>query len=96
MKKTYAYRIVNVFAQSTLSGNALCVFENAIGMDTHTMQALANQFNLSETTFLLPNETHEPARKPTTVRIFTPTFEMPFEKAMLRAKVRVDCALRLI
>ncbi len=74
MKKSYAYRIVNVFAQSTLAGNALCVFENATGMDSETMQALANQFNLSETTFLLP----ESAGKPITVRIFTPTFEMPF------------------
>lgn len=74
MKKSYAYRIVNVFAQSTLAGNALCVFEDATGMDSETMQALANQFNLSETTFLLP----ESPEKPITVRIFTPTFEMPF------------------
>lgn len=74
MKKSYSYRIVNVFAQSTLAGNALCVFEDATGMDGETMQALANQFNLSETTFLLP----ESSKKPITVRIFTPTFEMPF------------------
>jgi len=37
------------------------------------MQALALQFNLSETTFLLPSQVAT-AR----VRIFTPTFEMPF------------------
>jgi PhzF family phenazine biosynthesis protein len=37
------------------------------------MQALALQFNLSETTFILPSETAD-AR----VRIFTPTYEMPF------------------
>src|SRR5256885_465035 len=37
------------------------------------MQALALQFNLSETTFILPSEVAD-AR----VRIFTPTFEMPF------------------
>ena len=37
------------------------------------MQALALQFNLSETTFLLPSE-----RASAHVRIFTPTFEMPF------------------
>lgn len=70
---TYAYRIVNVFAESTLAGNPLCVFEDARGMDDATMQALALQFNLSETTFLLPSETA--TRR---MRIFTPNFEMPF------------------
>jgi PhzF family phenazine biosynthesis protein len=38
------------------------------------MQALALQFNLSETTFVLPPTGSATAR----VRIFTPTFEMPF------------------
>ncbi|QET02478.1 PhzF family phenazine biosynthesis protein [Cupriavidus pauculus] len=70
---TYAYRIVNVFAESTLAGNPLCVFEDARGMDDATMQALALQFNLSETTFLLPSE-----RATRRMRIFTPNFEMPF------------------
>jgi trans-2,3-dihydro-3-hydroxyanthranilate isomerase len=69
----YAYRLVNVFAESTLAGNPLCVFEDGIGLDDATMQALALQFNLSETTFVLPS-TVATAR----VRIFTPTFEMPF------------------
>ncbi len=78
MKKTYAYRIVNVFAQSTLAGNALCVFEDARGMDSITMQALANQFNLSETTFILPVDDAQSNGQSVTVRIFTPTFEMPF------------------
>ena len=69
----YTYRIVNVFAEERLAGNPLAVFENARGMDAATMQALALQFNLSETTFLLPSE-HASAR----VRIFTPANEMPF------------------
>ena len=69
----YAFRLVNVFAEAPLAGNPLCVFEDARGVDDATMQALALQFNLSETTFLLPSETAD-AR----VRIFTPTFEMPF------------------
>jgi PhzF family phenazine biosynthesis protein len=69
----YRFRIVNVFAQSRLAGNPLCVFEDAAGIDDNTMQALALQFNLSETTFILPS-TVANAR----VRIFTPTFEMPF------------------
>ena len=69
----YPFRVVNVFAQSPLAGNPLCVFEDARGLDTATMQALALQFNLSETTFLFPSE-----RATALVRIFTPTFEMAF------------------
>jgi trans-2,3-dihydro-3-hydroxyanthranilate isomerase len=69
----YAFRIVNVFAEAPLAGNPLAVFEDARELDAKTMQALALQFNLSETTFVLPSE-HATAR----VRIFTPTFEMPF------------------
>ena len=49
------------------------VFEDGRGLDDATMQALALQFNLSETTFVLPSR-----RATARVRIFTPTFEMPF------------------
>lgn len=69
----YHFRIVNVFAESTFGGNPLCVFENATGMSEEVMQALARQFNLSETTFLLPSE-----KADALVRIFTPGFEMRF------------------
>ncbi|MFC5474573.1 PhzF family phenazine biosynthesis protein [Paraherbaspirillum soli] len=69
----YQYRILNVFAETTFGGNPLCVFEDARGMSDDTMQALARQFNLSETTFVLPSEIAD-AR----VRIFTPGFEMRF------------------
>src|SRR5450631_4757085 len=72
---SYPYRIVNVFTQGNnpFSGNPLCVFENGALLDAARMQALALQFNLSETTFILPSETAD-AR----VRIFTPRYEMPF------------------
>src|SRR6201998_187877 len=72
---TYSYRIVNVFTQGriVLSGNPLCVFERAQSLDTARMQALALQFNLSETSFILPSE-----RASARVRIFTPRYEMPF------------------
>ena len=72
---SHAFRIVNVFTQgeSPLTGNPLCVFENGADFDDATMQALALQFNLSETTFILPSESAD-AR----VRIFTPRYEMPF------------------
>jgi PhzF family phenazine biosynthesis protein len=70
-----AFRIVNVFSRSgeSLSGNPLCVFENGNALNSETMQALARQFNLSETTFILAS-TRASAR----VRIFTPCYEMPF------------------
>ncbi len=69
------YRIVNVFTQSggRLTGNPLCVFEDGIGLSDEQMLALALQFNLSETTFILPSDQAD-AR----VRIFTPNYEMPF------------------
>ena len=72
---TLAYRILNVFTRNAerLSGNPLCVFEDGGGLDTATMQALARQFNLSETTFILPS-----SRASAGVRIFTPDYEMPF------------------
>lgn len=68
------YRLVNVFAAlPALSGNALCVFEDGRELGTETMQALTLQFNLSETTFLLPSD-----RADARVRIFSPAGEMPF------------------
>src|SRR3954463_8162652 len=67
------FRIVNVFAETPFGGNPLAVFEDGTALDDATMQALALQFNLSETTFVLPSSTAS-AR----VRIFTPSFEMPF------------------
>jgi len=71
----YAYRLVNVFTQGgvPLSGNPLCVFERAQSLDAARMQALALQFNLSETTFVLPSE-----RASARVRIFTPAYELAF------------------
>jgi trans-2,3-dihydro-3-hydroxyanthranilate isomerase len=70
----YAFRIVNVFtAGGALTGNPLCVFEDARGLDDKTLQGLALQFNLSETTFILPS-----GKAAARVRIFTPAYEMPF------------------
>jgi len=72
---TLHYRLVNVFTQNggALTGNPLCVFESGDALSTETMQALARQFNLSETTFILPS-----SNATVKVRIFTPTYEMPF------------------
>ena len=73
MTRHYRFRVVNVFAESKLAGNPLAVIENAEGLSDAEMQQLALQFNLSEITFILPSDKAD-AR----VRIFTPTFEMPF------------------
>ena len=87
------YRLLNVFTRDAraLSGNPLCVFEDGSGLDTGTMQALARQFNLSETTFLLPSERGAHAR----VRIFTPNYEMPFAGHPTLGSAQVCRALRL-
>ncbi|MBB5191504.1 PhzF family phenazine biosynthesis protein [Silvimonas terrae] len=70
---SYRYRIVNVFAETPWAGNPLAVFEDARGLDAAAMQTLAQQLNLSETTFVFPS-----ARADAQVRIFTPTYELPF------------------
>jgi trans-2,3-dihydro-3-hydroxyanthranilate isomerase len=93
----YAFRIVNVFAEERLAGNPLAVLEDARGLDDTSMQALALQFNLSETTFLLPS-----ASADAKLRIFTPANELPFaghptlgSAYVVRALTGRDGALRL-
>lgn len=88
--KYLTYRLVNVFTRGgRLTGNPLCVFEDGTGLDTAAMQALARQFNLSETTFILPSE-NATAR----VRIFTPAYEMPFAGHPTLGTAHVVRALR--
>ena len=86
-----AFRIINVFTVEgdRLSGNPLCVFEDARGLSTEQMQALARQLNLSETTFVLPSD-----RATAHVRIFTPGFEMPFAGHPTLGTAHVVRALR--
>src|SRR5881394_1754316 len=69
------FRLLNVFTAggAKLSGNPLCVVEDGSELDPAAMQTLARQFNLSETTFILPSK-----RAAALVRIFTPAYEMPF------------------
>src|SRR5436189_5077956 len=86
-----AYRLLNVFTLpgNRLSGNPLCVFEDGRGLDGVTMQALARQFNLSETTFIFPSEEATAA-----VRVFTPNYEMPFAGHPTLGTAHVVRALR--
>ena len=71
----YCYRIVDVFTEVPLEGNALAVFPDAAGLDTQHMQKIARELNLSETTFVVPSSRPDCA---VGVRIFTPTREMLF------------------
>ena len=66
---------VDVFADKLFGGNPLAVVLNAQGLETAQMQAIANEFNLAETTFVLPPQD---AAHTAQVRIFTPKAEMPF------------------
>lgn len=67
------YRLVNVFAETAFGGNPLAVIEDGGALSDQEMQLVARQFNLSETTFVLPS-----SRAAARIRIFTPTYEMPF------------------
>jgi trans-2,3-dihydro-3-hydroxyanthranilate isomerase len=69
------FQTVDVFTGTQFAGNPLAVVLNAEGLSTEQMQAIAAEFNLSETTFVRPPK--DPART-TEVRIFTPRYEMPF------------------
>ena len=60
---SYAFRIVNVFAEiAARRQSARACSRTARGLDDATMQALALQFNLSETTFVLPSTRRDRAR----------------------------------
>src|SRR5688572_3907719 len=75
MKKTYAYRVVDVFTDHPLEGNPLAVFVDASGLDDTAMQKIAREMNLSETTFVFAPSRSDCAAN---VRIFTPSREMIF------------------
>jgi len=71
----HRYRVVDVFTQTPLEGNALAVFPDGSTLDPRTMQKIAKELNLSETVFILPATRREAAAK---LKIFTPTYEMEF------------------
>jgi trans-2,3-dihydro-3-hydroxyanthranilate isomerase len=72
---TIGFFTVDVFTDRAFGGNPLAVVPDARGVTTAQMQAIAAEFNLSETTFVLPPE--DPAHT-AQVRIFTPRAELPF------------------
>lgn len=73
--QSFRFFTVDVFTTQRFSGNPLAVVLGADDLDTASMQAIAAEFNLSETTFVLsPNSSDHSAR----VRIFNRTAEMAF------------------
>ena len=72
--KNRRYCVYDVFTDERLAGNPLGVVLDCDGLDTAAMLKIANEFNLSETVFILPPEN---PRHRARVRIFTPHFEMP-------------------
>ncbi len=73
--RTFSFVTVDVFTDRRFGGNPLAVFPDARGMSDAEMQSLAAEFNLSETTFVLPPaDTANTAR----VRIFNRRSEMAF------------------
>ncbi|MET0970251.1 MAG: PhzF family phenazine biosynthesis protein [Tardiphaga sp.] len=73
MKRRYI--TVDVFTDRAFGGNPLGVVLDAGGLSTAQMQAIAREFNYSETTFVLPPK--DPAHD-AQVRIFTVNREIPF------------------
>jgi trans-2,3-dihydro-3-hydroxyanthranilate isomerase len=70
-----SFTTVDVFTDRRFGGNPLAVITDAEGLSGEQMQSIAAEFNLAETTFVLPPK--DPAHA-AHVRIFTPKAEMPF------------------
>ena len=66
--------VYDVFTDTAYAGNPLAIVEDAAALSTAQMQAIAREFNLSETIFL----TAARGAPSMPVRIFTPAHEMPF------------------
>src|SRR5256885_7535728 len=87
MNRTSCLRffLVDVFTSRPLAGNPRAVWLEADGIDVNLMQAIAREFNFSETTFVMkpreganrPAETQD-ARRPAfrRLRCFSPTAEV--------------------
>src|SRR5438105_4474306 len=69
------YINVDVFTDRAFGGNPLAVVLDAGGLSTAQMQAIATEFNYSETTFVFPPRN---SANDAQVRIFTVNRELPF------------------
>jgi trans-2,3-dihydro-3-hydroxyanthranilate isomerase len=71
----YAFHTADVFTDHLHGGNPLAVVPDARGLTDSQMQAIAREFNYSETVFVFPPRDRKHTRR---VRIFTPSSELPF------------------
>jgi trans-2,3-dihydro-3-hydroxyanthranilate isomerase len=91
------YHVLDVFTDTPLAGNPLAVVLDAQGLDDARMQAIAREFNLSETVFV--RDPRDPVNT-AAIRIFTPGRELPFAghptvgTAVLLASLRAPDMLR--
>jgi trans-2,3-dihydro-3-hydroxyanthranilate isomerase len=74
----FPYRLCDVFTATAFQGNQLAVFEDAGELSPAEMQKLANETNLSETTFVVRRDPATERREGVRVRIFTTREELPF------------------
>lgn len=72
--KKINYSLVDVFTDELFGGNQLAVVQDCDDLPAHLMQKIAKEFNLSETTFVLPPKDKTNDYQ---VRIFTPEAEIP-------------------
>ncbi len=72
------YFVLDVFTETQLSGNPLAVVLNPGTLTTEAMQAIAQELNLSETTFVERRAAEVESSEGVRVRIFTTEEELPF------------------
>jgi trans-2,3-dihydro-3-hydroxyanthranilate isomerase len=72
------YFVVDVFTETPLKGNGLAVVMNTCDLKRERMQAIAREFNLSETTFVERKALEVERAEGVRVRIFTTQEELPF------------------
>jgi trans-2,3-dihydro-3-hydroxyanthranilate isomerase len=72
------YFVVDVFTETALAGNPLAVVMDCVGLTAERMQAIAREFNLSETTFVERRPVAVELAEGVRVRIFTTQEELNF------------------
>jgi trans-2,3-dihydro-3-hydroxyanthranilate isomerase len=75
---TFEYAVVDAFTDTAFAGNPVAVVFDSIGLATDRMQAIAREFNLSETTFVQRRPAAVERAEGVRVRIFTTLEELPF------------------
>jgi len=77
-RKELEYFVADVFTETALAGNPVAVVFDSVSLSAEAMQAIAREFNLSETTFVQRRPLSVEQREGVRVRIFTTQEELPF------------------